>query len=106
MPLKITFDKTEIEEYLRIESGTDTKLVATFKMAAMDEAETFLNTDFATTVLNEYGTTTITPNEAPASVKEWVLNRIAEKYENRGNPVKPSYGPLKPHRVIQFRGFE
>lgn len=106
MPLKITFDTSEIEDYLRIETGTDTKIVATIKAAAMNEAETFLNTDFSTTVLNEDGTTTITENEAPAIVKEWVLDRIAERYEHRGQRTKPDYGPLKPHRVIQFRGFE
>lgn len=103
--LKITFDETEIPEYLRVDANQDTVIIATIKNAAMGEAERFLNTDFSTNVTNQDGTTTITENEAPAEVKEWVLNRIVEKYENRGNPIKPNYGPLKPHRVIQFRGF-
>ena len=106
MPLKITFGANEVENYLRIDPGTDSDIIETLKAAAMDEAEQFLNTDFSTVVTNPDGTTTIIENEAPAAVKEWVLNRIAEKYENRGKPVAPDFSTLKRYRVIQFRGFD
>lgn len=100
MALKVTFQPNEINEYLRVDTGVDTAVIATMLAAAMGEAERFLNTDFATT--NADGTTT--DAEAPAEVKEWVLNRIAEKYENRGKPVKPDYSTIKQLRVLPFKG--
>jgi hypothetical protein len=104
MPLKITFDTNEINNYLRVDDGVDTKLIEGLQAGAMVEAEQFLNTDFATVVINEDGTETITPNEAPAPVKDWVLNRIVEKYENRGKQIKPDFAAIQPHRVYPFRG--
>jgi hypothetical protein len=115
MPLKITFDTNEIEDFLRIDPGADAITVATVKSAAINEAQQFLNTDFSTTVTNEDGTTTTTDNEAPAMVKQWVLSRMAQLYEIRmpapfgvGGTfnTSPDYTLIKPYRVIQFRGFE
>jgi hypothetical protein len=105
MPLKITFEDNEVNEYLRVDTGLDTAIIATLLAAAMDEAEQFLNTDFSTITTNADGTTTTTATEAPATVKEWVLNRVAEKYENRGNAPKPDYSTLKKYRRINFGGF-
>lgn len=104
MPLQISFAANEVNDYLRVDAGIDTNVIEGMKTAAMDEAEGFLNTDFSTTVINEDGTTTTTPNEAPASVKDWVLNRIAEKYETRGQAIKPDFAAIKTHRVYPFRG--
>lgn len=105
MPLIINFVETEINDYLRIDPGQDLAVIATLKASAMDEAETFLNTDFSTIRTNPDGTTTTTTNEAPATVKEWVLNRIAQKYENRGTPVAPDHSTLKRYRKPNFKGF-
>jgi hypothetical protein len=104
LPLQITFQPGEIEEYLRIDPGQDAATIATMKKSAMDEAETFLNTDFSVTIVNADGTTTTTATEAPPSVKEWVLDRLAHKYENRGNQNKPSFGPINRHRKYPFKG--
>lgn len=104
MPLKITFEENEINNYLRVDDGIDTKLIEGMKNGAMDEAEGFLNADFATVVTNEDGTTTTTENEAPASVKDWILNRIVEKYENRGKTPKPDFAAIQRHRVYPFKG--
>lgn len=106
MPLLITFTGTEIADYLRVDPTQETGTINTLKAAAMDEAEQFLNTDFSIVTTNPDGTTTTTPNEAPPTVKEWVLNRIAEKFENRGKPVKPDYSTLKNYRVSIFRAVD
>lgn len=103
MTLQITFTGTEIADYLRVDPTQETATINILKASAMNEAEQFLNTDFSTSVTNPDGTITITPNEAPALVKEWVLNRIAEKFENRGKPVKPDYSTLKNYRKFSFK---
>jgi hypothetical protein len=105
MTLKITFQANEVNEYLRVDTGQDTAIIATLLASAMDEAEQELNTDFSTVTTNADGSTTTTPTEAPATVKEWVLNRLAEKYENRGNTPKPDFTTLKKYRRINFGGF-
>lgn len=81
---------------MRVDPGVDISLINGLKNAAMDEAESFLNTNFE----DENGE----PQEAPPSVKDWVLNRIAEKYETRGQAIKPDFSAIKPHRVLPFRG--
>lgn len=102
MPLLITFQANEIAEYLRLDTGQEVGTVNTLKAAALEEAYTFLNTDFSTIDVNELGVEIINPVEAPAVVKEWVLNRIAQKFENRGTPVKPDYSTLRQYRVLNF----
>lgn len=106
MPLKITFDGDELNEFVRVDIGIDARTLENMKAAAMSEAETFLNTDFSVIVINPDGTTTTTAQEAPPAVKDWVLNRIAEKYENRGKSpaMKPDYASLKGFRRLPFHG--
>lgn len=109
MPLQITFTGTEIADYLRVDPDQETATINTLKAAAMDEAEQFLNTDFSTVTINPDGTTTITPNEAPAGVKLWVLSRISQTFEKRVpeffgvgaiSTTKPDYVPLKKYRKL------
>jgi uncharacterized protein YwlG (UPF0340 family) len=68
--------------------------------SAKIEAEMFLNTDFSTADIN--GQTVA--NEAPADVREWIFNRVAQKYENVGSFTNPDYTALQPHRVYPMRG--
>lgn len=96
MPLKISFEENEINIYLRVDEGIDAKLINGMVDAAKVEAEEYLNTNFA----DENGEA----QEAPASVKDWVLNRVAEKYENRGKQPKPDFAAIQPHRIYPFRG--
>lgn len=91
MPLQITFYDNEIANYLRVDPEQEKTTIDSLKVAAMDEAEQFLNTDFSA-------------NEAPASVKGWVLNRIAEKFEGRGQEPQPNFYAIKSFRVYPFRG--
>jgi Phage gp6-like head-tail connector protein len=113
MPLQITFKGNELSDFLKIEPGYDDGPINTMLESAKSEAETFLNTDFSTEVIAEDGTVTKTTNEAPATVKEWVLNRVIQKYENRGNfmgqfaaknPLTPDFSTLQPYRVYPFKG--
>lgn len=91
MALKIEFKENEITNYLRVDPGQEDVTIAQMKAEAMDEAEGFLNTDFE-------------GEEAPAAIKGWVLNRIAEKFENRGQEPEPNFSAIKRHRVFPFRG--
>lgn len=112
--LKVTFKPNEVETFLRVDSGVD-PILDTLQDMALNEAETYLNTDFSTVVINEDGTTTTTPNEAPASVKVWILNRMAQMYENRGFNKEtgretrfvaaqmPDYTLLESFRIIPFK---
>lgn len=90
----MTFTGTQIADYLRVDPAQETGTIEMLKDAAIDEAEEFLNTDFSVDGVSK---------EAPASVKEWVLNRIAEKFENRGQPVKPDFSTLRKYRVPMFK---
>jgi hypothetical protein len=94
MPLQVTFTGTQIADYLRIDPTQEAGTIDMLKDSAIDEAEQFLNTDFSIDGV---------PKEAPAMVKEWILNRIAQKFENRGQPVKPDYSTLSKYRVPMFR---
>lgn len=104
MPLQITLQPNELLTYLKMDPGFDDGTINTMLESAKIEAEMFLNTDFSTTVINEDGTTTITPAEAPVPVKEWVFNRVAQKYENVGTWVKPDFIMIQPHKIYSFRG--
>lgn len=101
MPLQITFIDNEINNYLRVDTGIDAEVIDAMKDAALIEAEAFLNTDF-----NEYDEegNLIAQNEAPATVKLWVMSRMAQLYEGRGQRNKPDFTLLKPHRVYPFGG--
>jgi hypothetical protein len=68
--------------------------------SAKIEAEMFLNTDFST--VDPEGKTIA--NEAPAAVKEWIFNRVAQKYENVGSFINPDFTAIHSHRVYPFRG--
>jgi hypothetical protein len=105
MPLIIAFGETEIHDYLRLDPGQDTVIVKTITDAAMDEAYTHLKHDFSSVVKNPDGTTSTTVNPAPTSVKEWVLNRIVEKYENRGNAKDPDFSAIDKYRKVSFGNF-
>jgi len=105
MPLIIAFEETEIHDYLRLDPGQDTVIVKTITDAAMDEVLTYLKHDFSTVIRNGDGTTTTTVNPAPPSVKEWVLNRIVEKYENRGNAPDPNFTGIEKYRKVSFGNF-
>lgn len=102
MALLVTLTDAEVYEYLRLDMGQEVGTIRILKGSAMSEAETFLNTDFSTFAIDASGVETITPVEAPDEVKEWVLNRIAEKFENRGKTIKPDYSGLQPYRVLNF----
>jgi hypothetical protein len=104
MPLKIALESNELLSFLKMDPGFDDNTINTMFDSAKLEAEMFLNTDFSTVVTNDDGTTTITPNDAPATVKEWIFNRVAQKYENVGSFVNPDYSALQPYRVYPFRG--
>jgi hypothetical protein len=105
MPLIIAFEETEIHDYLRLDPGQDAVIVKTITDAAMDEVLTYLKHDFSSVVKNPDGTTSTTVNPAPPSVKEWVLNRIVEKYENRGNAPDPNFTAIDKYRKVSFGGF-
>jgi hypothetical protein len=104
MPLRVTLEPGELFDFLKIEQNFDDRTINNMFDSAKLEAEMFVNTDFSTTVINEDGTETITLNEAPADVKEWIFNRVAEKYENRGSFKNPNFTQLQPYRVYPFRG--
>lgn len=138
MPLQVTFQTNEIQNYLRVDPGLDDLVIDGMKAAALLQAENFLNTDFTsitttvkdstgtalsikknytghvdplpaeTTVINDDGTTTTTtyaaPSEAPAEVKLWIMSRVAQLYENRGQAAMPDYTLLQPYRLYPFRG--
>lgn len=97
MTLQVTFTGTEIADYLRVDPTQESGTINILKVSAMDEAEQFLNTDFSIDGVDK---------EAPAIVKEWVLNRIAEKFENRGKPTKPDYSTLKNYRKTSFKAVD
>jgi hypothetical protein len=100
MPLQISLLPNELLDYMRLEPGFDDGPINAMLEGTKLEAEMFLNTDFST--VDENGATV--PNEAPASVKEWVLNRVSEKYENRGSFKNPNFSQLQPYRVFPFKG--
>jgi hypothetical protein len=104
MALKITINGNELLDFVRVESGFDDSGVNSLLDAAKVEAEQFLNTDFHTEATDDEGVVTITEVEAPATVKTWVFNRVAQLYDNRGNAVTVDYTLLKPHRIYPFRG--
>lgn len=91
MALQVTLTLTGIKAYLRVDADEDDGLITDLQASAMSDAEEFLNTDFP----NAEGV----PQEAPAPVKTWVLNRIAELYENRGVRISPDFSPLQKYRV-------
>jgi hypothetical protein len=103
MPLRITFGASEINDYLRIDTE-ETELIEMFKEAAMDEAEEYLNTDFSLVTQNSDGTTTTQTQEAPPKIKQWVLNRIAELYENRGKEPRAEFKAIQRYRRYPFGG--
>lgn len=103
MPLQITFNPGEIEEYLRIEAGSESTTVDGMKNRALGEAEGFLNHDFSTKSITWDGIVIITPVEAPAEVKDWVKDRILTIYDNRGSVPVPDYSTLQPLRVSPMR---
>jgi len=103
--LKITFEPNEILDYLRVDSGDDETTIDQMKEEAMGEAEDFLNTDFHLIVIDPVTNEVVkVEQEAPIAVKSWVKNRIAEKYENRGQEPPPDFTTIKGHRVLPFRG--
>jgi hypothetical protein len=104
MPLKITLEGNELLTYLKMDPNIDDGTISTLFEGAKIEAEIFLNTDFSDVVINDDGTTTITPNEAPTTVKQWIFNRVVQNYENVGSFVNPNYTLLQPFRVYPFRG--
>jgi hypothetical protein len=104
MPLQITLKPYELLTYLKMDPGFDDGTINTMYETAKLEAEQFLNTDFSTSVTNEDGSITITPNEAPILVKDWIFNRVAQKYENAGNFIRPNFVALQPYRVYPMRG--
>jgi len=104
MPLQVTFTDNEPYDFLRLDAGFDATVINTMINTALYEAETFLNTDFSTSVANEDGTVTVTPQEAPPPVKEWVLYRLVQLYENRGTKPHADYTDLQPYRVLPFKG--
>ncbi|MGG3737256.1 head-tail connector protein [Aeribacillus pallidus] len=83
-----------------MENNLEDNLIQSLKTAASNEAERFLNTDFSTT--DETGQTI--ENEAPVEVKIWVLNRMAELYENRGRVPEPDFSMIQHLRVYPFNG--
>lgn len=91
MALKVTLTLTGVKTYLRVDVDEDDELIGDLQASAISEAEEFLNTDFP----DAEGV----PQEAPAPVKTWVLNRIAELYENRGMRISPDFSPLQKYRV-------
>jgi hypothetical protein len=103
MPLQITFSPGEIEEYLRIEQGSESITTDGMRNRAMKEAENFLNHDFSTKSITWDGIVVITPVEAPEEVKEWVKDRILTIYDNRGSVPLPDYSTLQPLRVSPMR---
>jgi hypothetical protein len=104
MPLKIVLEGNELLTYCKMEPGFDDGTINTMFESAKVEAEMFLNTDFSTVVTNDDGSITTTPQDAPASVKDWVFNRVAQKYENIGSFSNPDFTLLQPYRVYPFRG--
>ena len=106
MPLVMVFGETEIQDYLRIEAGQDVEIVNTIRDAAMEEALEYLRHDFSKVVTNGDGSTSTTPYAAPTSVKEWVLNRIVEKYENRGAAKDPNFAAISRYRRVSMGNFK
>jgi hypothetical protein len=103
MPLQITFSPGEIEEYLRIEQGTEATTIDGMRNRAMKEAENFLNHDFSSKTISWDGIVIVTPVEAPEEVKEWIKDRILTIYDNRGSVPQPDYTTLRPLRVAPMR---
>lgn len=101
MTLQITIDGDELYDYVRIDAleETETKQVDRMLAASKREAEEYLNTDFSTT--DDQGV--VTPHEAPEEVKDWVFDRVAHRYENRGTLGKPDFTSIQSHRVYSFR---
>lgn len=114
MPLLVTVQVGELEEFLRVDDTGETLVINLLTEMAKQEAEMYLNTDFSTTTTTVDGSTVITPQEAPKPVKVWIFNRIAQLYETRGetgqkyatalNPLAPDFSILKPYRVFPFKG--
>jgi hypothetical protein len=99
MSLKITVDLGYMKNYLRVEHSLDDDLIEDLFNTASNEAESFLNTDF-----HEYDESgNLIENEAPSEVKFWVLNRMAEMYENRGMISQPDYSSIQHLRVYPFK---
>jgi hypothetical protein len=89
--LKITVTGNELYDFVRVDPGTDDSAVSLALKTATEEAEKFLNTDFEGL-------------EAPAGVKNWVFNRVAQLYDNRGTTIKPDFAFIHPWRSLPFRG--
>lgn len=100
MPLKITLKPNEVLTYAKLDEGFDDGTINTMFESAKIEAEGFLNTDFSTVDANGNRVEV----EAPYDVREWVLNRVSQKYENIGSWVNPDFTQLQRHRVYPFRG--
>lgn len=69
----------------------DDDVILDLQASAAVEAETFLNTDFS----DAEGIA----QEAPAPIRIWIMNRIAELYENRGVKVTPDFSAIQQYRV-------
>lgn len=112
MALQIDFEQEELHDFLRIDLGMDDLIIDIMKDTAVTEAEQFLNTDFSMQIANDLtnpdGTTTttitVTQGDIPAPIKMWVLMRIAQLYENRGQGTTPDYTLIQQYRVYPFRG--
>lgn len=105
MALKITIAADELHDFLRIDSGDDAPTVNLLLGKAMGEAERFLNTDFSSVLIDGLdGSITIIEQEAPAEVKAWVFDRVAELYDNRGAQKAAKFDDLQPLRVSPFKG--
>ena len=104
MPLLIRFTGNELHDYLRVDHDTDAGLIDSYKTSAMAEAEGFLNTDFSKMVLQPDGTLLKVPMPAPDTVKLWVMDRVAAKYEGRGKAPRPDFSDLQMLRKLPFRG--
>lgn len=100
MSLKITMTLEEMKLFLRVENDLEDALIQNLKKTASNEAERFLNTDFSTT--DETGN--VIENEAPDEVKQWVLNRMAQLYENRGQVPPPDFSMIQHLRDYPFDG--
>ena len=101
MPLKVTINGDELYDYVRIDAADTTETAQVDRMfnASKNEALLFLNTDFSTT--DENGV--VTEHEAPESVKDWLFDRVAQRYENRGTLPKADFTDIFSHRVISFK---
>lgn len=98
-PLKLSLTLEDVKNFLKIDFDDDDALINRMIQTAANEARGFLNTDFHT--YDENGQL-IQENEAPPEVHDWIQNRVAELYENRGNRPAPNFDDLQHLRVYPF----